>query len=126
MKNIIQEDIEKLLAERHDLERLDHQTMLISGANSFLMSYFIYLVLEYDQRTHSDIKILALCRDQKKAKTQFAAYLEDPHFSLLLQDVRDPVSWGGEIDICIHAASPVGSESRWEKSMETFEANLFG
>ena len=42
MKNIIQEDIEKLLAERHDLERLDHQTMLISGANSFLMSYFIY------------------------------------------------------------------------------------
>jgi len=126
VKNIIQEDIEKLLAERHDLERLDHQTMLISGANSFLMSYFIYLVLEYDQRTHSDIKILALCRDQKKAKTQFAAYLEDPHFSLLLQDVRDPVSWGGEIDICIHAASPVGSESRWEKSLETFEANLFG
>ena len=44
MKNIIQEDIEKLLAERHDLERLDHHTILISGANSFLMSYYIYLV----------------------------------------------------------------------------------
>lgn len=126
LNKVIQEDIEKLISQRADLEKLRHQSILISGADSFLMSYFVYLILENDRRNDGDTKILALCRNRKKAEVRFASYMDDPNLKLIIQDVREPVAWDGDIDICIHAASPVGIQSRWESALDTFQTNVYG
>jgi len=126
VSNVIERDINRLLIERQDLEILNHQTILISGANSFLMSYFIRLILESNRKKHSDIKILALCRNRKNAEKRFESYLNDPNLTMIVQNVREPVFWADRIDICVHAASPVGIPSRQEQSLETFQTNLFG
>lgn len=126
VNHVIQEDVEKLLSQRKDLDRLDHQSILISGADSFLMSYFVYLVLEHNRRGGGDTKILALCRSRKNAEARFSSYIGDANLELLLQDVREPVVWDGDISICIHAASPVGVQSRWGSALDTFQANVYG
>lgn len=126
VNKVIREDIEKLLSRRTDLERLEHQTILISGANSFLMSCLVYLILEYNRRSGGDTKLLALCRSRQNAETRFASYIGDPNLELIIQDVRDPVAWDGDIDICIHAASPAGIRSRQERPLDTFQINMFG
>ncbi len=126
MHRIVEEDLNRLLEERKDLGLLGHQSILIAGANSFLMSYLVYLLLENNRRNHSGTKIVALCRSRKNAEARFAPYLDDPDLSIITQDVRDPVAWEGDVDICVHAASPVGLSSRWEQSLETFQTNLYG
>lgn len=126
MNKVIREDIDQLLSQRSDLERLAHQSILISGANSFLMSYLVYLILENNRRNGGDTKVLALCRSRENAEARFAPYIGDPNLELIVQDVRKPVVWDGDVDICIHAASPAGIQSRQEKPLDTFQINLFG
>lgn len=126
VNKVIQEDIEKLLSQRKDLAKLNHQNILISGADSFLMSYLVYLILEYNRCSNGDTRILALCRSRQNAETRFAPYVGDSNLELIIQDVRDPVTWDGDINICIHAASPVGIQSRWGNALETFQTNVYG
>lgn len=126
VNKVIQEDIEKLLSQRKDLERLSHQSILISGADSFLMSYFVYLILENNRHNGAGTRILALCRNQKNAQARFAPYIGDSGLEFMIQDIREPVTWAGDINICIHAASPVGLQSRWERALDTFQANVYG
>jgi len=126
MDRIIREDIDSMLALRQDLSMLRDKTILISGANSFLMSYFIYLILENDCRDRSNTTVVALCRNERNAQARFGPYWGDPHLKVLIQDVREPVAWDGDVDICIHAASPAGIQSRQERPLDTFQTNLFG
>lgn len=126
MERIIWEDIDRMFAERRDLAALDNKTVLISGANSFLMSYFIYFILENNRRNHTNITIAALCRNEERARARFGRYWGDPYLNVLVQDVRQPVDWSGSVDFCIHAASPAGIQSRQENPLDTFEINLFG
>lgn len=126
MNPVIQEDVEKLLSQRKDLERLGHQSILIPGADSFLMSYIVYLILENNRRNGGDTKILALCRNRKNAEARFSPYIGEPNLELIIQDVRKPLAWNGDINICIYAASPVGLASRWGSALDTFQINVYG
>lgn len=126
MHKLIAEDICRLLDEREDLERLRDKSILISGANSFLMSYFVLALLENNRRNHAGTQILALCRSRERAEARFGPCLEDPNFKLILQDVREPVTWNGKADICVHAASPAGIRSRQEHPLDTFQINMWG
>lgn len=126
MDRIIREDIDGMLAERRDLSAFRDKTVLISGANSFLMSYFIYLILENNRRNQGNTTVVALCRNEGNAQARFVSYWDDPFLKILIQDIREPVTWNGDVDFCIHAASPAGIQSRQEKPVDTFQANLFG
>ena len=126
MDKLIEEDVLSLLEERKDLERFHRQSVLISGANSFLMSYFVRLLLENNRRNRAGTQVLALCRSREHAEERFAPYLGDPHLKLIIQDIREPVAWDGDVDICIHAASPAGIRSRQEKPLDTYQINLLG
>jgi len=126
MHRVIEEDIGRLLETREDLELFCGQSVMISGANSFLMSYLVYLLLENNRRNHAGTRVLALCRSRERAEARFAPYLEDRNLEILVQDVREPVAWEGDVDVCIHAASPAGIQERQRNPVDTFQANLLG
>ena len=44
----------------------------------------------------------------------------------MIQDVREPVRYDGAIDVCIHAASPAGIQSRQKSRVDTFQINQLG
>lgn len=126
MNEVIREDINSILESRQDLERFRNSTFLISGANSFMMSYLIFLLLECNRRKNMGIKIAALCRSKERAKERFLEYWGDAGLSVILQDICRETAYDGEIDYCIHAASPAGIASRQEYPAETFLVNLQG
>lgn len=126
MNEIVEKDIEEILFTRKDLMHFQNSTILISGANSFIMFYLILTLLENNEQNHCQTKIIALCRNGEKARKRFSNYLDNSNLSFLIQDVRQPIEYEGNVDYCIHAASPAGIDSRQESPVDTFQTNLFG
>ena len=126
MNDIIAEDVEEIIRCGNGLEQFRERTVLIAGANSFRMSYLVYALLVNNKKNNCRTKIVALCRNRARAQERFGEWQEEAGLHLLLQDVRDPVGYGGTVDYCIHAASPAGIRSRQEYPLDTFQANLQG
>lgn len=129
MNKVIREDMESILDYSGDF---DGCTVLLSGANSFFMSYFVYFLLERNRLKNADIHIIALIHNMEAAMAKFADYLSDEHLHLVHNGARDEMETWNEIreweriDYCIHAASPAGIFSRQANPLETFEVNVEG
>lgn len=67
-----------------------------------------------------------MCRSRQRAMERFAAYAHRVDFELVMQDVRTPVQYEGNVDFVIHGASPAGRASRDEDPAATFDANVIG
>ena len=126
MNNIVKEDIYEIINMDLPWEKLDNSTVLISGANSFITSYIVYALMERNVQLNTNIHVIAMCRNEQKAKERFERYISDERFTLLIQDVVDEIKISTHIDYCIHAASPAGIFSRHENPIKTYETNLLG
>ena len=67
-QKIIREDIEQLLSFQIPWERFYGKTILISGANGYVPSYFVHLFLALNDAKNANIKVIALCRNLDRAK----------------------------------------------------------
>ena len=50
------------------------------------------------------MRVIALCRTKSKAENTFKDFLNKPYFTLLLQDVCEPIQYDGGIDYIFHLA----------------------
>lgn len=96
------------------------KTVLVSGANGFLPGALV------DKFLDLGANVIALCRNEKRAKDRFSSALDHPRLRLLIQDVCDPVRLEAPLDFAIHGASPAGIRTRHEFPLDTFNANLLG
>ncbi len=126
MHKIISEDIEEILLSELPYEKFYGKTVLISGANGYVPSYFVHLFLGMNDKKHAGIKVIALCRNYERATERFEDYIEREDFEILIQDVCDPIYIDREINIFIHAASPAGIKTRHDDPVNTFLANVKG
>ncbi|MDR1911873.1 MAG: NAD-dependent epimerase/dehydratase family protein [Helicobacteraceae bacterium] len=104
MNKIIKEDIENILTEPLPWEKLSGKTVLVTGASGVVASYFVYILMAL-----GNVKVIANVRDPKKAEKKFGQYENNSRFSLLVQDIANPIPVDLDIDIIIHAASPTGA-----------------
>jgi nucleoside-diphosphate-sugar epimerase len=102
------------------MNKLKNKTILISGANGFLPSHLVIALLR------KEAKVIALCRNEKRAMERFAHILGNENFRIIVQDVCEPIHADCQVDYCIHAASPAGIRSRHEYPVNTFDANVIG
>ncbi|NLX64573.1 MAG: NAD-dependent epimerase/dehydratase family protein [Clostridiaceae bacterium] len=126
MDPIIKEDA-RIIAD-FDLpwDRLKGKTVLISGSNGYVPSYFVHAFLMRNDLYNAGIKVIALCRNKERANNRFKDYLDRDDFSLVIQDVCDPIDIAGDIHFLIHAASPSGARERHNNPVITFNANVLG
>lgn len=125
-KEMHKSDIEKILSKDISWEIFYGKTVLISGANGYVPSYFVYVFMTLNEKFDAGIKVIALCRNYEKASKKFEEYLGNDKFSLCIQDICDPISLNCPIHYFIHAASPAGINSRYEDPITTFRANVIG
>lgn len=125
-RNIICEDVNGILDFNFDWKSFLGKTILITGANGYVPSYFVYTFLTLNERMNAGITVIALCRNEEKAKKKFNEYLARKDFILLIQDVCEPIEINYKINYFIHAASPAGINSRNEDPVGTFRANVIG
>lgn len=124
--NIISDDVYKIISEELPFEKIFGLTVLISGANGYVPAYFVHTFVALNDEKNAGIKILALCRNEDRAKERFSEYLDRTDFQLIIQDVCEPIMVSGEIHVFIHAASPAGIKKRYENPVDTFLSNVKG
>lgn len=126
MNRIIYEDTRKITASAVPFEKLYGKTILISGANGYVPAYFVHTFLALNDEKDAKIKVLALCRNEKRARARFQDYMGRKDFFLIIQDICEPIDVKEDIHVYIHAASPAGISKRYEDPVNTFLSNVKG
>ena len=123
---VVAEDARSMAEAGFPWERLAGGSILIAGANGYVPSYFVHALLARNDFFAANIKVIALCRNETRARARFGDYLTRPDFSLLIQDVVEPVRLADSTDFIIHAAGPAGIAVRREHPADIFTANVIG
>lgn len=123
---IIEQDLEQIINSQIDWGKFDNKTYMISGANSFLMSYFIYTLLERNRTVGTKNRIIALCHNEQNVEKRFKKYLNDEGLRIVMCDITRQILCDEKVDYCIHAASPAGIKERQVHQAETFNVNVLG
>ncbi len=126
MNTIINEDAQTIIDENLPYEKLYGKTILISGANGYVPSYFVHTFLALNDMKNAGMHILALCRNKERAEKRFAKYSNRMDFDIIVQDVCEPININMDINVFIHAASPAGIKKRHDDPVNTFLANVKG
>jgi len=125
MSNLYSDDAEIMAGIDVPWDKLEGRTVLISGANGYVPSYFVHTFMKRNDLFNTKIKVVALCRSEARAMERFGDYAGRIDFELLLQDVCEPIL-SGNADYIIHAASPASQSSRYINHVDTYEVNTLG
>ncbi len=120
------EDFRSIISQNLPWNRLFHTTVLVTGANGFIPSYIVKTLMYLNDSLQSGIKIVGLVRNKNKAQEIFKNELKRNDFSLIVQDVSDPITWKGKVQYIIHAASQASPKYYKVDPMGTLKPNIFG
>lgn len=125
---IMKEDFEEILADKTiDWKQFAGNTILITGANGFLVSYMLLTLLTLNNKKKQEpCIVIGLVRNLKKAEKKFCQYLNDPHLILVEHDIATPYKTQMKIDYIIHAASYASPKYFFSDPVGIIKANALG
>jgi nucleoside-diphosphate-sugar epimerase len=124
---IILGDLQSIYSKPIDWKRFAGKTVLVSGANGFLPAYMVEMLLYLNTVDASmNVQVIALVRNEAKAKLRFSEYADDQHLHLLVQDVCHEINVPQHIDFIIHAASQASPKYYKTDPVGTLSANILG
>ena len=126
LNKVIIEDLDNIIKEPIEWEKLNNSTVMITGVGGMIASYMLYTFLHLNDTRNANIKVVGLVRNEEKARKRFTTLLDRGDFELLVQDVTTPISYEGTIDYVIHAASQTGPRQFVEDPVGTIAANTIG
>lgn len=107
-------------------ERFENKKILITGATGMIASVIIDIFMYRNREKKQNTKIIAVSRNEGKAKNRFEAYWENPYFTYLQHDVTEPLPEIGEVDYMLHAASNTHPKAYALDPIGTITANVEG
>jgi UDP-glucuronate decarboxylase len=121
MHRIIEEDLSTISKGLGDLaKKIEDSTFLITGGAGFLGSWVCDTIIQNAGRV--------ICADNydSGSRKNIEHLFDNPDFSLIKQDIAEPLEIDSGIDYIIHMAS-VASPGLYQKKMiETLDSNLIG
>ncbi len=125
--NIYQEDSQNIAQSGSvDWELLSNKNVLITGATGLIGATIIRGILAYNERNEAGIGILALVRNEEKAKALFGADIESGRMKLLIGDILEKIETEDAVDFIIHGASETASRAFVNKPVETILTAIEG
>ena len=125
MNNIINEDVENIVSSGIKWDEFNQKTILITGANGLLASYMVYTLMKLNEKYNINCKVLALVRNETKAKIKFAEYMNNNQFELLVGDVST-ININKKVNYIVHAASQASPIYYKTDPVGTINANVLG
>ncbi len=124
---IVTEDLQEIARRPLPYADFAGKTILVSGAGGFLPAYLVEALLYLNEKAvRPRARIVALVRNEAKARARFAAYRGRKDLRFLVQDVCEPIVLGGPVDYVIHAASPASPRYFASDPVGTLSANVIG
>ena len=106
--------------------KLKNKSILITGATGFIGAQTVLALSKASMDFNLNIKLVLPVRNIKKAKSLFFKELPFVDIKLLKHDLGKKLSYGGQIDYIIHAASNTSSKSFIDYPVETINTTLNG
>jgi len=126
MNAIINEDIEKIVQKDLPWKDFTNKTFLITGANGYLATYMVYTLLKLNDMFQLGLRVIALCRNEKKAAGKFDEFQNRNDLEIVIQDVAEDINDRYRADYIIHAASPANAYAYEVDPYGVFSANVLG
>ena len=97
-------DIQIITSYPIDWERIRNKSVLITGSTGRLGLYIVEALSEANIKWNLNITIIAVARNEKKAKKLFNSTLDLPFVNLLIQDITSPFDLNLTVDYIFHTA----------------------
>lgn len=111
------------------LDKLTGSKFLITGATGMIASVIIDILMYYNNtiiESSKGIHIIAVSRNEAKARERFAAYWDSGFFTYLSQDISQSLPELGDVDYILHAASNTHPRVYATDPIGTITANVTG
>jgi nucleoside-diphosphate-sugar epimerase len=106
VKSIIHQDIAFIVEENLPWNDFSGANVLVTGAAGFLPAYMVETLLHLNQSVLAKpARVVALVRNEERARARFAAYAGRSDLEIVVQNVSDPLSLQTQFNYIIHAAS---------------------
>jgi len=125
-KAILEQDFNYIFSKAIPWKKLTNKTILITGANGFLSSYIVELLLYGNDKNIIKTNIIGIARNRERANTRFAQYTKRGDLKILIHDVSKPLKLKEKVDFIIHAASQASPTYYSTDPVGTFTANTLG
>ncbi|MBO5032904.1 MAG: NAD-dependent epimerase/dehydratase family protein [Lachnospiraceae bacterium] len=126
---IYQSDIIQASQAAIPWEQLSGRTILITGATGMIASVMIDILMYRNQsilEQGQEVHIIAVSRNQEKAKKRFALYWDNPYFTYISHDITTPLPELGVVHYMLHAASNTHPRAYATDPIGTITANVQG
>ena len=124
--HVTDEDIARILAEDLPWEEFRGSTVLVTGASGMIPSYVVYTMLGLNDTRDMGVRVLALVRNEAKARGIFGDILSRPDIELVVQDVTEPLMTGEPVDYIFHGAGPARPKQHKTAPTATVKASILG
>lgn len=131
MESLFQNDTYKRQIENSSLLPIDWDSLrsasiMITGSSGMLGLYLIHVLMHRNEKYHDNIKIIALARDEEKAKARFGQYWKDNNLVFVKCDVNESIPYNEPCDYIIHAASNTHPVLYSTDPVGTLTTNIIG
>lgn len=126
---IYQSDIIKAVSADIPWKQLGGKTILLTGASGMIASVMIDILMYRNQNMADEgqeVSVIAVSRNEEKARERFRAYWDSPFFTYLSHDITAPLPELGQIDYILHAASNTHPRAYATDPIGTITANVQG
>jgi len=124
---IVEQDLAAIANAPLPWDAFSGATVLVTGAAGFLPAYMVETLLHLNRtRLDKPAKVIALVRNEERARERFAHYLDRPDLQVVAQDVSQPLSIGEPLDFIIHAASQASPVFYRTDPVGTLSPNVLG
>lgn len=107
-------------------EKLAERVILITGATGLIGTTLIRVLDDINQRKNLHLTVLALVRNEERAKERFSEILGNGMLKLVVGSVESLPSMNQKIDYIIHGASQTASKEFVNHAVETIYTALTG
>ena len=108
-------------------EKLKGASVMISGATGMIGSFLTDLIMYQNRNRNLGCRVIALGRNEEKAKKRFAAYWQNPIFEFRCCDINRPMNLPEEqVDYILHLASNTHPVAYATDPIGTITANITG
>lgn len=123
---IVRDDMNEITDRDIPWEKLKDKTVLITGANGMLATYFIYVLMYLNETKKFNTNVIALVRNEEKSRKIFKDFLDNELFKLLVQDVCDPINIKQEVHYILHSAGNASPKFILSDPVGIIKANTIG
>lgn len=113
-------EIEQCASLDIDWSKIDHKSLLITGATGMVGRFLIEVLLYRNAHNNADIKVFAVGRNEEKFRRRFEGLTGSEQLVFVKADVQEPIQLTQPLDYIVHMASnthprlyasdPIGTE----------------